>query len=225
MNNLLQIFQKLVLVFNYATKHTLNEKKLIKDAELESGAVFDVGSNLGTYIEFVNKYSPTNHDFHSFEPLNDLCELQKKKFVKLNIKVNNIGISNNLGIFHFYRNSISSQSSFIKMKDNQVGEIVKSTKSEVTTIDSYCEKNNIGYINILKIDTEGFDFQVLESAKYMLENRLINLIKIEISNEKGNFGRIFNFLEDFNYELLGFCSQKLIKNETSFVDAYFKVIT
>lgn len=225
MNKLLTIFQKLVLVFNYATKHTLNEKRLIKDAELESGAVFDVGSNLGTYIEFVNKYSLTNQEFHSFEPINDLCELQKKKFVKLNIKVNNIGISNNSGILNFYRNSVSSQSSFISIKDNQVGQIVKSTKSEVTTIDSYCKKNNIEYINILKIDTEGSDFQVLESAKYMLENHLVNLIKIEISNEKSNFGRIFNFLEDFNYELLGFCSQKLIKNKTSLVDAYFKVIT
>jgi FkbM family methyltransferase len=225
MNKLLSIFQNLILISSYVSKNNLNEKKLILDTGLESGVIFDIGSNLGSYIEFVNRTLKTTLEFHSFEPLPELCTLQQKKFSKLTVKVNNFGIDNKSGEFTFYRNSINSQSSFKYNIKNPVGRITKEEKFKVTTIDSYCEENDIKYIDILKIDTEGTEYEVLQSAQNMMKNNMINLIKLEITNEIGSFGPIFELLEDHNYELLGFCNQKFIKNKIRFVDAYFRRIT
>ena len=52
--------------------------------------------------------------------------------------------------------------------------------SEITTLDKYAKKNNINRIDILKIDTQGYEDKVLQGAeKYLLQNK-IHLIQVEL---------------------------------------------
>ena len=47
--------------------------------------------------------------------------------------------------------------------------------SEITTLDKYAKKNNINRIDILKIDTQGYEDKVLQGAeKYLLQNNTLN---------------------------------------------------
>lgn len=220
-NLVLKQFQNLIFSINYLFKYNLNEKKLLNNLEIKNGIILDVGSNVGTFIEFINKNIKEKLKFHSFEPITELCKLQEKIFANLEIAINNIGIGSTPGISVFYTNSISSQSSFVKNQNSNIGMVIKKEEVLVNSIDNYCEANNIEFIDILKIDTEGTDYDVLLSAKRMFQNKAINLIKIEITNEPKNFTNIFSFFQNYNYELLGFCNQKFSDNRVLFVDAYF----
>ena len=220
-NLLLKLFQNLIFTINYLSRHNLSEKNLLKNIKIKNGTVFDVGSNVGTFIEFINKNIEGKLKFHSFEPIAELCKFQEKNFSNLDIEINNIGIGSSPGKNIFYTNSVLSQSSFIKKENFNIGKVIKKEEVLVNSIDNYCEENNIEFIDILKIDTEGTDYDALLSAKNMFQNKAINLIKIEITNEPTNLSNIFLFFQNYNYELLGFCNQKFTDNRVLFVDAYF----
>jgi hypothetical protein len=53
-------------------------------------------------------------------------------------------------------------------------------KVKVKTIDDYCKKKKIKKINLLKIDTQGFEDKVLEGAKQMLASNRIEIIELEL---------------------------------------------
>ena len=57
----------------------------------------------------------------------------------------------------------------------------KEVKVDITTIDSYCQKQNIKSIDILKMDVQGNEINVLKGAKQMLKEKRIKLIFTEIS--------------------------------------------
>ena len=56
-NNILEIIQKVLEIFNYLFTSNLNEKKYLKNKLLkyENIVIFDVGANLGTYSNKVKK--------------------------------------------------------------------------------------------------------------------------------------------------------------------------
>ena len=54
-NKLLYFFQLLVISSNYIFNKDFNERKIIKQYVKNSGIVFDIGSNIGSYIKFVSK--------------------------------------------------------------------------------------------------------------------------------------------------------------------------
>ena len=61
------------------------------------------------------------------------------------------------------------------------------------------------YIDVLKIDTEGNEFNVLKGAVKLLKENRINIIYTEISETKKQFlekeKNIIDFLSSYNFEL------------------------
>ena len=51
---------------------------------------------------------------------------------------------------------------------------------EVTSIDEYCKENNIDHIDLLKIDTQGFEDKVLKGSLNFLSKRSIDIIELEL---------------------------------------------
>ncbi|MBP0581163.1 FkbM family methyltransferase [Labrys sp. LIt4] len=51
-----------------------------------------------------------------------------------------------------------------------------------TTLDAYCERNGFETVDVLKLDTEGFDRIVLEGGRGMLERRAIRFIYVEFND-------------------------------------------
>ena len=47
--------------------------------------------------------------------------------------------------------------------------------ADVTTLDEFINENKIGTIDILKIDVEGFEFEVIKGAYSALEKNIINI--------------------------------------------------
>ena len=56
----------------------------------------------------------------------------------------------------------------------------KKVSTNLISLDDYSEKNNIQNIDILKIDTQGYEDKVLLGAEKLIKNRRIKLIQLEI---------------------------------------------
>jgi len=137
---------------NYLTNKKFNEKKFLSSLVSNELNVFDVGSNLGSYIKFVsNQNKDRIINFYSFEPNGDLIEYQKK--IKLSnlhkLNINNIGVSNENIVKPFFKRSVSSQSSFLEESQSKVFNNIEETLSVKTIrLDDFCIENNIDYYYI-----------------------------------------------------------------------------
>jgi FkbM family methyltransferase len=60
-----------------------------------------------------------------------------------------------------------------------------------TTLDTYCAQSKIEKIDVLKIDTEGFEFEVLQGSSVMLQEHAIKFVYFEFNDlqpKEGTFG-------------------------------------
>ena len=75
---------------------------------------------------------------------------------------------------------------------------------QTQSIDNFCSKNNINCIDLLKLDTEGNEFNVLQGAEKFLSGNKIKVIYTEISatkaKHKNKVDEIENFLKKYNFE-------------------------
>ncbi len=221
-NFLIKYFQNISDLINYLFSDTINEKKLLREFmnSQDKVVVFDLGTNLGTFVDKVVKtFGKNNLQLHLFEPQDQLHEILLKKFSNIGI-INKFGIGKENGLYKFYINSINSQSSFLN--NHNIGEIVSEEMVEVKRLDNYIEENEIAKIDILKIDIEGKEHDALISMGKYLEEKIAKYIKIEMNfNDKQNFTSVNQLLNDAGYYLIGFSNMKYYENKLLFVDAYY----
>ena len=203
-NSYSKFFNRL-LIRNYTPTNDEAIKELIKS---ENPTIFDVGANVGDSIDRF-KVLFQNPLIYSFEPLKKEYELIKKKETE-NVKcfnfafgeqeekkILNICTDSHLSSFNEYNNEISRNTS----KDDTATVHIK-------TLDNFLkEQKEIGRIDLLKIDTQGYEEKVLEGAKYSLKNNIFKVIEVELQigklykNENKNFLDLEKHLVNNNYRL------------------------
>lgn len=221
-NNILEVIQKVLEIFNYLFTSNLNEKKYIKNklAEYENIVLFDVGANLGTYSKKVKKIlSNKKIDLHLFEPNKYLIKHLSSKFN--GDTINEVAISDLNSESDLYINSISSQSSLSK-NNSFIGEEIEKLVINTIRLDNYIIDNNIEKIHLLKLDVEGFELKTLKSLGEHLNKERVEIIKIEIHFQNGdNFRLINEILNRNDFYLDGFTNTKYLNGKILFVDAYY----
>ena len=175
-----ELIQKIFIFFGYKIinlkKNKSNLDQYLKTLINYNPLIFDVGANNGQSVENFKKIYP-EAKFHCFEPNPDVWNILDKNYKdNKNVVTNIIAVSDQIGTnkFHIYANS--KHSSFNKLIPNhqytkersktfnlKESEYLKKIVDVKTiTLDKYCEENNIKNIDILKIDTEGSEFDVLK---------------------------------------------------------------
>ena len=76
----------------------------------------DIGTNQGTYLEFLSNFLKFK-SVDCFEPQEELCNVVKLNNSNLNIKTHSVALSNTNQIKKFYNYRISSQSSLYKQNN------------------------------------------------------------------------------------------------------------
>ena len=212
-------------LFGYTIQKKHNRKKFIDDLypiliKKEHPIIFDVGASKGQSIERYQRLYK-NSIIHSFEPVENEYNLLKEKFKNNpNIYLSNVGVGDQLGegLINITKNT--GHSSFLNINKNTrwINERSKSagvkgdeyiSKQEnvsIITLDEYCKKNNIGNIDILKIDTQGYEDKVLKGCSELIKNEKINLIQVElifadIYEKSLNFYDIERYLIPNNFRL------------------------
>jgi len=169
-------------IFNFYKKNSLCD------------IIIDVGANKGQSIDLFLNINP-NAIIYAFEPNNDLFELLTKKYKNnKNVFIYKFGVSNITGKKLFHENIFDYTSSFEIINENSKDVIKKakilgvkpedliSKTYEVRTIrlTDFIKKQKIENIDVLKIDTEGHEYECLEGLFVDNENNKCNIKYIQI---------------------------------------------
>ena len=174
---------------NYGNLNLTGEKRFIQLISKEINFSIDIGANVGKYTKLL--LAETNSEVIAFEPLpkafEELKEIEKNFSSRLNVY--NFGIGNkNSNLELNYSTEKSELASFIQDLDKLSFVDSKNNKKiivEVMTLDSFFKKYEQTYkekeIDLLKIDTEGFELEVLNGSLETLINKKPKFIQIEFN--------------------------------------------
>ena len=138
---------------------------------------FDIGFHKGETTNLANSFFNIKK-IYAFEP--DARVIKKKIQNTKNLVLENVGVGEENGIKTFNLNTFSSINSFNQIntkskyskKKQRILELIYTNKDisskinvPVITLDKYCSQKKIKKIDILKIDTEGYELQVLKRLK------------------------------------------------------------
>lgn len=160
--------------------------------------VFDIGSNVGTTVEF---FSQKADKVIGFEPNPRLVEILREKFNNRNVIIDSRGLSNEIGEKKFRIANADTISTFSEDWVNNSrftggyswneGIIV-----ETTTLDSVIEQ--YGFPDYIKIDVEGYELEVLTSLTKLLENTIISFEWAE--EQKNKIEKTIKYLFNLGYK-------------------------
>lgn len=143
---------------------------------------FDVGSHYGETIKLFDKYFDIKK-FHCFEasPIN--YKILKKKAFDIKdpnkIVLNNIGLGKEVSNTYINQTQESSSSTINELNEDSIyfnkklkvlsindkKKYFTKIPIKVISLDHYIKKIQISKIDVLKIDTEGYEFEVLSGLK------------------------------------------------------------
>lgn len=151
--------------------------------------VFDVGAHLGETATVLAKAFPTSQ-IHSFEPSPEtFARLQQHVSAWRNVKPVNAALGSSGGISTLNINQFGATNSLLRgaeVEEKTVADLMRPVKTvEVTvrTLDDYCQQEGINFVDLLKMDVQGFEIEVLHGARTFLANSHIALIYSEVSFE------------------------------------------
>tara|TARA_B100001093_G_scaffold515704_1_gene592627 strand:- start:5776 stop:6528 length:753 start_codon:yes stop_codon:yes gene_type:complete len=193
-----KILQKLFNFFGYEIKKlkvkSLNFDDIYKKFFDKNLVIFDVGANKGqSIIRFKKIFSSST--IHAFEPIiKEYDNLAKTYKDQEDVIINNfalgdenyskeLNLSKRTGVSSFNNFNLDHQWIKTRSKEYQTdisGFLDGKQLVNVKTLDEYCQKNSINKIDILKIDTQGYEDLVLKGSINLINKNLINAIELEI---------------------------------------------
>lgn len=186
-------------------------KRLSRIWNYTTNIFFDVGANIGQTTARALQELPKARVF-AFEP-HPLTFASLKKAIGdvENFKPFNLGFGTTIGEVDLYEYDMSVLNSMVQdapfaVRYQKEG---KRIPIQSTTIDRFCLEQNVTNIDVLKIDTEGFDLAVLEGAKNMLLGQKIKFIYTEFNDihlkggtTGGSLSVVDKFLHPYGYRFI-----------------------
>lgn len=189
--------------------------------------LFDVGANYGQTIdEFREVFQDAV--IYSFEPSPGVFGFLKNKVSNMDkVSVWNYGVGSSSGSFEFNENKHQNMSSFLDLGPAGWGTINQRTTVPVTTIDEFCKKQGIESIDVLKIDTQGYELEVLKGAVNSMRENKIGLLYFEVTfidmyRGLPNLAELYEFAFKNGFELVAIYPIKYKNNMAGWTDILFK---
>ena len=208
-----------------------DQQKIVGDKEV---TIFDVGAHQGQTSTLYNNLFK-NATIYSFEPSPEAFEVLKKTCeAHKNITPFNIALSNTSGSVKFHLNQSSQTNSLLKTDDRSdktwpvnLLNTKETINIDCVTIDDFVTQNNISHIDILKLDTQGTEYQIIEGAAQTIALKKIKLIYLEIitmptySGQK-HFDEVLYLLRSKGFQLFNLYNYSYTEfGELRQVDAIF----
>ena len=217
----MKLLKKIAIIFFDIINLYYHQKRIIKFIKkniIDVNYFFDVGSYMGTYSDLLIKNFKHCKIF-MFEPQTNIFKKIKTKYKNnKNVKIYNCAISNRSTQKTLYINKhgLTSGLSRLDLKNNKYlqlkaklfgttasGMILKKAKVKTQKLFTIIKSHNIKKIDLVKIDTEGHEFEVLKGINHKIKN--IKYILIEFHSDRiylaYNPKKIHNYLIKNNFEL------------------------
>jgi len=220
----------------------LNFDDLLKDKISNNPIIFDVGGNKGQSIE---KYLKMFEKpiIHSFEPIKTEFDYMYSKFKNnKNIFLNNFALGDKIEEKEFNVTAKTGNSSFnkinlgtewLKKRSEQFNTTEKSyvtsiQKVNIIKLDDYFKDKNINVIDLIKIDTQGYEDKVLEGSLNSIKQNKIKAIVTEIMfdncyDKYFSFSDLEKYLIPYNFRMVGIemFNNNLFSDLTFAADVYY----
>jgi FkbM family methyltransferase len=196
--------------------------------------IFDIGACTGEVSLQYNDLF-TNTTIYCFEPYLPSFRILKEKTESFtNIKCFNLALSNISGQLNFHVNKSYATNSILathrdsaKNWNEEVLCTIEEIKIDALTLDDFVDQNQIDKIDILKLDTQGTEYQIIEGASQTINQNKIALIYLEIImvptyQEQKNLDEILLLLRNKGFFLYNFYNYSYTNaGELRQVDAIF----
>ena len=195
--------------------------------------VFDVGANIGQSVYRIFHAFPYAETY-CFEPvLSTFNQLKENTKRMTNVQCYQLALGSRKEIASVVLDKFSVFNSIEKKIETDSCKNLNIEKVHVDTLNRFCDEHNIENIDYLKIDTEGFDLEVLKGGQKMLDSGRITFIQVEAGmsytkTEHVPFQQFRLYLENKGYVLFGIYDQILEWNcelRLNFCNAVFVLFT
>jgi FkbM family methyltransferase len=165
-----------------------NHHKIKQFQGKQDNVILDIGANEGYYTLKMKDNNPSLQIF-AFEPIPETFKILKKNILANNLKnvhlVNYaVGKENKKIEFEYVPEATAISSIKIDLKSRQWLDKKRIRKIKVNCVNLpwIFDKYKLSHVDIMKIDTEGAEFDILRGGKEVLDK--INRIVIEFHSEK-----------------------------------------
>ena len=180
----------------------------------------DVGAHVGIYTMLFSELVTDSGQVHSFEPTPwTHALLQKNTQTLKNVHINNNAIAETKRVLTFadYGPGYGAYNSAHAAGAPALSATPHMTEVESVSLDEYCAEHSLTP-DIIKIDSEGFEYEVLLGAKALLSNasQPRPLITIEVANGDSwaqNRNDSFRLLKEHQFVLYGITTEGLIQSQ------------
>ncbi len=206
-------------VHNYENIKVSGEAAFLKSkwvqkivSQSEYPVFLDIGAHMGEYANRLKKLYP-HATVYAFEPHPKTFQHLQTAAAEYAYTAKNVACSDVEGNLNLYDYS-EEGSELASLCEGAIDKIhhkpnVQSWEIQSTTIDRFIQECNITQINLMEIDTEGYEFKVLLGCQEAIRNRAIDMIQFEF-NSMNVFTRVF--FQDFQNLLKGYCLFRILPN-------------
>ena len=156
-------------MFNNDDSKTNGELKFYNDIKDKINVIFDIGCRKDS--EFINFVG----EVHYFDPVPEFIDnLKNQQNLNTLSCINNVGLGNENKEMYYYP---LYQSFYNRIKSCNKSDEENKILLKIIKGQSYITENNIKSIDFMKIDTEGYELNVLRGFEDFLEN--VKIIQFE----------------------------------------------
>lgn len=166
--------------------------------------VIDAGAHVGFYTMLLSELVGEAGQVHSFEPTPWTFNLLSENTRSLkNVRINHAALADKAGELTFadYGPGYGAYNSAHQAGAPALQETSNKTQAPALTLDNYCHPRGIKP-DLIKIDTEGFEFEVLTGGRELFNGNEKPLVTIEVAGGEAwqeNRERSFAFLKTAGY--------------------------
>ncbi|MCH8555205.1 MAG: FkbM family methyltransferase [Schleiferiaceae bacterium] len=186
----------------------------------------DVGANVGQTTEVLLSTFPgtavvaIEPDTDSFEKLKTAYQSDDR------VTCLQAFIGAQKGSTTYYRNAHSDMNSGLKSGKEAWGKVVDEVTIDVHTLDALAVEQKLQHINFLKVDTQGYDFEVLKGATGLLKRQAIDLVAIEhifsdMYEKLPQLDEVLLYMRQHNYQMISIYTPVYQNNRVGWTDILF----
>lgn len=147
--------------------------------------IFDVGANVGQSLNMFQRVFKTP-TIHAFEPAGECFQKLEEQNWGGHVTLHPCALGDccEERVFHHYELSVlNSFLPLARVMENEFRDVEETRRSSVQTrtVDQVTESLGITQLDLLKIDTQGYDLPVLKGAQGLFQRKAIGHVMVEMN--------------------------------------------
>ena len=171
---------------NLPTGHDLGRDLHLVVGPRPGAVCIDAGAHVGDFVDLLRGHLPSPQ-VHAFEPAPDpLARLRARHAATPGVVIVPAGLSDREGRLEFNVFDNQALNSFLPMAEGAGATFGGATprgriEAPVLRLDDYADRAGLAAIDLLKIDTQGYELHVLRGAERLLAGGRVRAVLVELN--------------------------------------------